>query len=34
MEKLKMAGYKAGFTSLEDGVQDYVAHYLQKGLIY
>ena len=34
MEKLKAAGYKAGFTSLEDGVQDYVAHYLQKGLIY
>ncbi len=34
MEKLKVAGYKAGFTSLEDGVQDYVAHYLQKGLIY
>jgi ADP-L-glycero-D-manno-heptose 6-epimerase len=34
MEKLKAAGYKTGFTSLEDGVQDYVAHYLQKGLIY
>jgi ADP-L-glycero-D-manno-heptose 6-epimerase len=34
MEKLKAAGYKTGFTSLEEGVQDYVAHYLQKGLIY
>ena len=34
MEKLKAAGYRKGFTSLEDGVQDYVAHYLQKGLIY
>ena len=34
MEKLKSAGYKTGFTSLEEGVQDYVAHYLQKGLIY
>jgi ADP-L-glycero-D-manno-heptose 6-epimerase len=34
MEKLKAAGYKKGFTSLEDGVQGYVAHYLQKGLIY
>jgi ADP-L-glycero-D-manno-heptose 6-epimerase len=34
MEKLKAAGYKSGFTSLEEGVQDYVVHYLQKGLIY
>jgi ADP-L-glycero-D-manno-heptose 6-epimerase len=34
MEKLKAAGYPASFTSLEDGVQDYVANYLQKGLIY
>ena len=34
MEKLKAAGYNAGFTSLEDGVLDYVANYLQKGLIY
>jgi ADP-L-glycero-D-manno-heptose 6-epimerase len=34
MEKLMSAGYKTGFTSLEEGVQDYVAHYLQKGLIY
>jgi ADP-L-glycero-D-manno-heptose 6-epimerase len=34
MEKLKAAGYQTGFTSLEEGVQDYVVHYLQKGLIY
>ena len=34
MEKLKLAGYKGGFTNLEDGVQDYVVNYLQKGLIY
>ena len=34
MEKLKSAGYPGVFTSLEDGVQDYVANYLQKGLIY
>jgi ADP-L-glycero-D-manno-heptose 6-epimerase len=34
MEKLKSAGYPGAFTSLEDGVQDYVANYLQKGLIY
>ena len=34
MEKLKLAGYNGGFTSLEDGVQDYVVNYLQKGLIY
>ena len=34
MEKLKLAGYKTDFTRLEDGVQDYVVHYLQKGLIY
>jgi ADP-L-glycero-D-manno-heptose 6-epimerase len=34
MEKLKVAGYPGSFTSLEDGVQDYVANYLQKGLIY
>jgi ADP-L-glycero-D-manno-heptose 6-epimerase len=34
MEKLKAAGYKTGFTNLEDGVKDYVVHYLQKGLIY
>jgi ADP-L-glycero-D-manno-heptose 6-epimerase len=34
MEKLKAAGYKTDFTTLEEGVQDYVVHYLQKGLIY
>ena len=34
MEKLKAVGYPGTFTSLEDGVQDYVANYLQKGLIY
>mgnify|MGYP000368411189 FL=1 len=34
MEKLKAAGYPGAFTSLEEGVQDYVVHYLQKGLIY
>ena len=34
MEKLKLAGYNGGFTSLEDGVQDYVVNYLQKGLNY
>jgi ADP-L-glycero-D-manno-heptose 6-epimerase len=34
MEKLKAAGYPGVFTSLEEGVQDYVVHYLQKGLIY
>jgi ADP-L-glycero-D-manno-heptose 6-epimerase len=34
MEKLKAAGYPGAFTSLEEGVQDYVVHYLQKGHIY
>jgi ADP-L-glycero-D-manno-heptose 6-epimerase len=34
MEKLKAAGYQTAFTSLEEGVQDYVVHYLQKDLIY
>jgi hypothetical protein len=34
MEKLKAAGYPGAFTSLEVGVKDYVANYLQKGLIY
>lgn len=30
MSKLKKAGYNKDFTSLEDGVQDYVQHYLMK----
>ena len=30
MNKLKTAGYKDGFTSLEDGVKDYVQNYLMK----
>ena len=28
MEKLRQAGYKEPFTSLEDGVADYVRNYL------
>ena len=28
MEKLRLAGYKASFYSLEDGVTDYVKNYL------
>ena len=30
MSKLEKAGYDGGFTSLEDGVKDYVQSYLQK----
>lgn len=30
MDKLKAAGYTKPFTSLEDGVKDYVQHYLAK----
>jgi len=30
MEKLRKAGYKPPFTSLEDGVADYVGHYLDR----
>jgi ADP-L-glycero-D-manno-heptose 6-epimerase len=30
MEKLRAAGYTAPFTSLEDGVRDYVENYLAK----
>jgi ADP-L-glycero-D-manno-heptose 6-epimerase len=30
MDKLRKAGYKAPFTSLEEGVKDYVQHYLLK----
>ena len=28
VEKLRAAGYEAAFTSLEDGVRDYVESYL------
>ena len=31
MERLRGAGYAAPFTSLEDGVADYVKHYLAAG---
>ncbi|BDD09849.1 ADP-L-glycero-D-manno-heptose-6-epimerase [Fulvitalea axinellae] len=31
MDKLRVAGYDAEFTSLEDGVGDYVRNYLLKG---
>ena len=34
MEKLKEAGYVTQFYSLEDGVEDYVRNYLNKGRIY
>lgn len=34
MQKLIDAGYKLGFTSLEDGVTDYVQHYLVPGKTY
>jgi ADP-L-glycero-D-manno-heptose 6-epimerase len=30
MTKLRKAGYNASMTSLEDGVKDYVQHYLMK----
>lgn len=30
MQKLRKAGYKAPFTSLEDGVKDYVQNYLMQ----
>lgn len=30
MGKLRAAGYEAEFTSLEDGVRDYVEHYLEE----
>lgn len=32
MSKLKAIGYTKEFTSLEDGVQDYVANFLSQGL--
>jgi ADP-L-glycero-D-manno-heptose 6-epimerase len=34
MQKLRDAGYTAPFTSLEDGVDDYVRNYLRKGQYY
>lgn len=34
MKKLKNAGYKDGFHTLEDGVADYVKNYLQKKEFY
>ncbi|MFH1120357.1 MAG: ADP-glyceromanno-heptose 6-epimerase [Bacteroidota bacterium] len=34
MTKLRNAGYQAGFTSLEEGVNDYVSNYLAKGAFY
>jgi ADP-L-glycero-D-manno-heptose 6-epimerase len=34
MEKLRTAGYTARFYSLEEGVDDYVRHYLSKGTYY
>ncbi len=34
MDKLKAAGYRAQFCSLEQGVDDYVRNYLREGKIY
>ena len=34
MQKLKSAGYKNEFYSLEEGVEDYVRNYLAKGEMY
>ncbi len=34
MEKLKRAGYKQAFYSLEEGVSDYVKNYLSKNIFY
>jgi ADP-L-glycero-D-manno-heptose 6-epimerase len=34
MEKLRMAGYTMPFTSLEDGVKEYVQAYLAEGKYY
>ena len=31
MQRLRTAGYERGFTTLEDGVADYVGHYLSQG---
>lgn len=34
ISKLRAAGYKKAFTSLEDGVKDYVGNYLKNGKKY
>jgi len=34
MDKLRKAGYTKAFTSLEDGVKDYVQHYLNSKSLY
>jgi ADP-L-glycero-D-manno-heptose 6-epimerase len=34
MDKLITAGYRAGFYSLEKGVDDYVRNYLSNNLFY
>jgi len=34
MRKLRSAGYAKAFTSLEDGIDDYVKHYLEKNRVY
>ncbi len=34
MDKLRRAGYKSAFRSLEEGVPEYVTQYLSKELIY
>jgi ADP-L-glycero-D-manno-heptose 6-epimerase len=34
MKKLRAAGYKKKFFSLEDGVEDYVKNYLRGKKIY
>jgi ADP-L-glycero-D-manno-heptose 6-epimerase len=34
MEKLRAAGYKSAFYSLEEGVVDYVRNYLAKNIYY
>jgi ADP-L-glycero-D-manno-heptose 6-epimerase len=31
MNKLRSIGYQNPFTSLEDGISDYINHYLEKG---
>ena len=33
MDKLRASGYDRAFTSLEDGIQDYVVNYLAKDLV-
>jgi len=34
IKKLRAAGYKKKFHSLEDGIDDYVKHYLKRKKIY